>query len=89
VPARHDSLIKGEAMVEHLLISVSLWCNTTVFDPVWNVNSTNHKIRKCKVELVKCLKEVVITPCTLNAANCIQKDKGVLACFEKTEPNPN
>ena len=87
MPARHGSLIKGEEMVEQLLISVSLWCNTTVFDPAWNVNSTNHKIRKCKVELVKCLKEVAGVEC--NADNCIRKDKGVLACFEKTEPNPS
>ena len=75
-------------MIEQLLISVSLWCNTTVFDPAWNTNSTNHKIRKCKVELVKCLKDVVIDPCPLNAPNCIERVKGKLACFEKTEPNP-
>jgi len=75
-------------MVEHLLISVSLWCNTTVFDPAGSVNTVNSKIRKCKVELVKCLKDVVNDPCPLNAPNCIEKKRGVLACFEKTEPNP-
>jgi hypothetical protein len=70
-------------MLEELLISMSLWCSNTVVNEVSSHRHISDDVKKCKIELVKCLKEANRIPC--NGLDCLTQEDKIFDCYEKAQ----